>query len=193
MLCIRDRRRLRQAKANAEALKRFIDLAGTCDQQIPLAQVSVLLSVSVRTLSAYVNRHVGMSPAKFMRRQRLMKARERLLAGDTVTHAAVEFGFWNLSVFARYYREQFGELPSETRRAINSRNNAMDDKPKLTPDDLTMRAADTVGFTQPSPQWLSFPCGLRINMGTGAVDIPPGLSLDEASRAFWEGLGRLFR
>jgi AraC-like DNA-binding protein len=194
VLCIRDRRRLRQAKANAEALTRFIDLAETCDQQIPLAQVSVLLSVSVRTLSAYVNRHVGMSPAKFMRRQRLMKARERLLAGDTVTHAAVEFGFWNLSVFARYYREQFGELPSETRRAINSRNKAMDDKPKLTPADLTMRAADSsVGFNQTPNRWLSFPCGLRINMETGAVDIPAGLTLDEASRAFWEGLGRLFR
>jgi len=121
-----------------------------------------------------------------------MKARELLLAGETVTHAAVEFGFWNLSVFARYYRAQFGELPSETRRTVEGKT--MDDKPKLTPADLTMSAADTVGpFTQPSPRYLSFPCGLRINMDTGAVEIPDGLTIDEASRAFWEGLGRLFR
>jgi len=122
----------------------------------------------------------------------MMRARELLLAGQSVTHAAVEFGFWNLSVFARYYRAQFGELPSETlRRAIEGKT--MDEKPKLTPEDLTMRAGASIGFQQPSPRWLSFPCGLRINMDTGEVDIPPGLTLDEASRAFWEGLGRLFR
>jgi transcriptional regulator GlxA family with amidase domain len=115
VLCIRDRRRLRQAETNAEALKRFIALAETCDQQLPLAQVSVLLSVSVRTLSTYVNRHVGMSPAKYMRRQRLMRARERLLAGETVTSAATGLGFWQFGRFAQLYREHFGELPSETR------------------------------------------------------------------------------
>jgi hypothetical protein len=39
--------------------------------------------------------------------------------------------------------------------------------------------------------WLSFPaCGLRINMDTGQVVIPDGLTLDEASRQFWEQLCR---
>jgi hypothetical protein len=41
--------------------------------------------------------------------------------------------------------------------------------------------------------WLTFAtCGLRINMRTGEVVIPEGLSLDEASRAFWEGLSRVY-
>jgi hypothetical protein len=32
------------------------------------------------------------------------------------------------------------------------------------------------------------PCGLRISFKTGEVVIPESLTLDEASRAFWEGL-----
>lgn len=36
--------------------------------------------------------------------------------------------------------------------------------------------------------WLTFSCGLRINVATGEVVIPDGLTLPEASRAFWEGL-----
>ena len=53
-----------------------------------------------------------------------------------------------------------------------------------------------IGFVQmddstKSAQWLTFsPCGLKINLNTGEVIIPQGLTLDEASRAFWEGLGQ---
>ena len=38
--------------------------------------------------------------------------------------------------------------------------------------------------------WLSFACGLRINVATGEVVIPEGLALDDASRAFWDALAR---
>ena len=55
----------------------------------------------------------------------------------------------------------------------------------------------TVSFmqlTNPQPyEWLTFmPCGLRISFKTGEVVIPEGLTLDEASRAFWEGLCRYY-
>jgi hypothetical protein len=56
--------------------------------------------------------------------------------------------------------------------------------------------SDTTGtvtsFMQLNPQlyeWLTLmPCGLRISFKTGEVVIPESLTLDEASRAFWEGL-----
>lgn len=42
-------------------------------------------------------------------------------------------------------------------------------------------------------QWLTFnPSGLRINLKTGEVVIPEGLTLDDASRAFWEGLRQYY-
>jgi hypothetical protein len=58
------------------------------------------------------------------------------------------------------------------------------------PDDLV-----TIGkfhiTAAPVVDWLTFAAsGLRINMRTGEVVIPEGLSLDEASRAYWEGLSK---
>jgi hypothetical protein len=42
-------------------------------------------------------------------------------------------------------------------------------------------------------QWVTFmPCGLRINMRTGEVVIPEDLTLDDASREFWQGLQQAF-
>jgi AraC family ethanolamine operon transcriptional activator len=96
-------------------------LAETCDQLMLLPQVSRLVGLPLRTLSRVVGEHCGMPPAQFMRERRMLKARARLLAGDNVTAAACEFGFWNLSVFARNYRAQFGELPSVTVRRCRSR------------------------------------------------------------------------
>jgi len=70
----------------------------------------------------------------------------------------------------------------------------METEGKLTVADLTMRTSGSIGFNNPPPpQWLQFACGLRINLLTGEVQIPPDLSLDDASRAFWESIGRLVR
>ena len=96
-------------------------MAETCDQLMLLPQVSRLVGLPLRTLTALINERCGMPPAQFMRERRMLKARARLLAGDNVTAAACEFGFWNLSVFARNYRAQFGELPSVTVRRCRSR------------------------------------------------------------------------
>jgi hypothetical protein len=52
----------------------------------------------------------------------------------------------------------------------------------------------TIQLANPTAMdWITFnPCGLQINMKTGEVVIPEGLSLDEASLAFWEGVRRAF-
>jgi hypothetical protein len=42
--------------------------------------------------------------------------------------------------------------------------------------------------------WLALmPSGIRIDMETGEVVIPEGLSLTDASRAFWEAVSRIAR
>jgi transcriptional regulator GlxA family with amidase domain len=60
----------------------------------------------------------GTSPAHFIRMKRLSQCRERLLdrefAPPLVKDVALAFGFHEMGRFARYYRETFGELPSET-------------------------------------------------------------------------------
>lgn len=97
-------------------VRRFIAIAETCDDRLALPDIAQRLGTSTRSLTTYVSRQLGISPARYMRRQRLLRARALLLAGEGVTRAAYEIGFWNLGIFARYYRAEFGELPSETLR-----------------------------------------------------------------------------
>jgi transcriptional regulator GlxA family with amidase domain len=59
-----------------------------------------------------------------MRRLRLAAAREQLSRpGDrtTVTEVALSLGFLHLPRVPRYYREAFGEHPSETLRSARRR------------------------------------------------------------------------
>lgn len=73
------------------------------------------VGVSVRTLHDAVKRYRGMSLHRYLRLRRLWLVRQRLLAGvDSVKACALACGFWHLGDFARSYRLQFGETPSET-------------------------------------------------------------------------------
>lgn len=58
---------------------------------------------------------------RYLRQQRLKQVNQTLKANTkaqpiTVTQAAIASGFTNLGVFARYYHQEFGELPSRTRQ-----------------------------------------------------------------------------
>jgi AraC-like DNA-binding protein len=78
-------------------------------------ELAAHIGVSVRTVHDAVQRYRGMSLHRYLRLRRLWLVRRRLIAGaDSVKAAALAYGFWHLSDFAQYYREQFGETPSET-------------------------------------------------------------------------------
>ena len=72
--------------------------------------------VSVRGLNQLCQRHHGTSPMALLRNRRLDAVRARLQQQPSpcVTDAALEFGFGHLGRFSSYYRERFGELPSQT-------------------------------------------------------------------------------
>jgi AraC-like DNA-binding protein len=55
---------------------------------------------------------VGVPPHHYIIRLRLLEAARRLEGGDSVTHAAFESGFENLSHFTRSFRRWFGIRPS---------------------------------------------------------------------------------
>jgi AraC-like DNA-binding protein len=78
-------------------------------------ELAVRIGVSVRTMHDAVQRYRGMSLHRYLRLRRLWLVRRRLVAGaDSVKAAALAYGFWHLGDFAQAYREQFGEIPSET-------------------------------------------------------------------------------
>lgn len=83
---------------------------------VALEDLARAAGVSVRSLNMLCQRHHGESPMTLLRNMRLdaVRARLRESPGHCVTDAALEFGFGHLGRFSSYYRERFGELPSQT-------------------------------------------------------------------------------
>ncbi|NQE49391.1 AraC family transcriptional regulator [Herbaspirillum rubrisubalbicans] len=84
---------------------------------LALADLAGAAGVSERALNALCHQQYGVAPMDLLRNIRLDAVRERLLTqpGANVTDTAFEFGFGHLGRFSAYYRERFGELPSQTR------------------------------------------------------------------------------
>lgn len=56
--------------------------------------------------------------------------------------------------------------------------------PQDQPEIFTLTASSITAHN------LTFGSGISINMATGDVTIPEGLTIDDASRQFWEAVGR---
>jgi AraC family ethanolamine operon transcriptional activator len=87
-----------------------------------IQELSRNLNVSPRQLYRSFHAEVGISPAKYLQRYRLTRARFELLAADpaetTVTSVALFWGFWELGRFAVEFRKLFGESPSKTLTSV---------------------------------------------------------------------------
>ena len=76
--------------------------------------------LSVRTLYATFRDQLGTTPKHYLRSVRLAGARQELVdlaSTATVAEIARRWGFLNLGLFARQYREAYGELPLRSRKA----------------------------------------------------------------------------
>jgi AraC family ethanolamine operon transcriptional activator len=61
----------------------------------------------------------GITPKQYLQATRLQRVRERILRSDpssSIAENAAHWGFWHMGQFAADYRNQFGELPSQTMR-----------------------------------------------------------------------------
>ena len=74
------------------------------------------IGVPRRTMHRSFKDIYGIGPQGFLRLMRLHHFRKTLLCGDaiSVTDAALSAGFEHFGRAARYYRQQFGELPKQT-------------------------------------------------------------------------------
>jgi AraC-like DNA-binding protein len=104
---------------HASTLRRVEALfAETHGDRFRLADACRTLGISQRTLNRACHRLYGLSANALLRNMALNRVREALLEASpdeqTVTAVALAHGFNHLGRFARYYREQFGEPPSET-------------------------------------------------------------------------------
>ncbi|MCK9511961.1 MAG: AraC family transcriptional regulator [Pigmentiphaga sp.] len=104
-------------RADAERLsrlERYLD--SHLGSSLTLADLAAAAGVSPRLLNLLCQRHFGLAPMAWLRQRRLEAARELLQRQPerSVTDIALEFGFGHLGRFSAYYRQRYGELPSDT-------------------------------------------------------------------------------
>ena len=86
-------------------------------ERITLSDLEQASGMSARTLQYAFLQHFQCTPMQWVRQQRLQYARECLQkahCGDSVARIACACGFSNQGVFAAFYLQRFGELPSQT-------------------------------------------------------------------------------
>jgi AraC family transcriptional regulator, ethanolamine operon transcriptional activator len=86
-------------------------------EPICVADISAALRICPRTLRYSFEHVLGISPTRYLLASRLNRARREL--ASTGAHSSIQCiasraGFWHMGRFAKYFRETFGELPSQT-------------------------------------------------------------------------------
>jgi AraC family transcriptional regulator, ethanolamine operon transcriptional activator len=118
-----DPRRLRLC---SEILRNTIKLVeSNPDEMLDLRSMSKATGLSPRTLQRTFQTEYGLCPQEWLRVERLNRVREELLDtrfDTSVTDAATRWGFFHLGRFSQYYRQLFGERPSQTMLAASHRN-----------------------------------------------------------------------
>lgn len=96
---------------------RDLTLAQNLDP-LTIGDICTTLNISRRTLNHAFQQVLGITPVAYMRNIRLHKIRAELQYKsqqiNNIACVASHWGFWHMSLFSRYYRELFGECPSET-------------------------------------------------------------------------------
>jgi AraC-like DNA-binding protein len=94
------------------------------DAPIGLSDLTAGTGLSRTQLNAYCQEIFDCSPMSLVRRLRLKAARADLLRDPTqnLTAITMRYGFEHQSRFAQYYRVEFGELPSDTKRTLIGRS-----------------------------------------------------------------------
>ena len=107
------------SSAAPPSIRKAIDfIQAHLDLAINLSEVAKAAGLGLRGLQDGFSKHVGESPGRFIRNRRLDAAFADLRAGNSgnVTEVATRWQFSNPGVFAKYFHERFGRMPSSLRK-----------------------------------------------------------------------------
>jgi len=110
-----DRRRLRLCDEILRDTMKLVE--GDPSEILDLHAMTKTTGLSPRTLQRTFQMEYGLCPQEWLRVERLNRVREDLLDPnnrDSITDSATRWGFFHLGRFSQYYRELFGERPSQT-------------------------------------------------------------------------------
>lgn len=107
--------------APGASLERILDyIERNLKLELPAQALAEQACMSLRSLYALFDRHLGTTPKQYVRQRKLQRLHECLADPScsvrSVTELAMDYGFMHLGRFAESYRQQFAELPSETFR-----------------------------------------------------------------------------
>lgn len=89
-----------------------------------MSDLCLATGVSERTLRNIFIEYFGVGPMRLLKARQLREIRAALIAAEgaeqRVASVAARFGVWDLSAFARNYKNLYGETPSTTLRAHSS-------------------------------------------------------------------------
>lgn len=101
-----------------QTLKRALQqLESDTSNSMTVSSLCQAVGASYSTLERAFVEEFDIPPKTYIRIRRLTAVQKELARPDykgTISDAAQEWGFWHMSAFAKDYRKQFGELPSET-------------------------------------------------------------------------------
>jgi AraC-like DNA-binding protein len=155
-------------------------LDGRPDEPIKLDILAAVAGVRPRTLETHFKTYLRTTPLGWVRRSRLARARQQLLAADeqaSVTNIAIANGFSELGRFAAQYRRQFRELPSQTLNAARSESNGTDEFADEALR-LSWRALDSAFIVGPGP------CSAALGDAERAQELAPHQGLPRAIEAW---------
>jgi len=109
--------KLEDSSYTSIANKSYFYIRTHADCTIDMCDISEATKTSERTLQRSFKRYYNTTLQNFIKIHRLHQVHKDLLANfkrKTITEIALDHGFSHLSRFSQYYKEFFGELPSET-------------------------------------------------------------------------------
>lgn len=114
-----DRLRRRDDEALPRHVQRAVDyMREHIEDPLTVGDIARAACISVRALEQGFKRHCNTTPLAWLREQRLERVHHVLsrqgLDSEPITTIAYRHGFAHLGRFAGYYRERFGETPSQT-------------------------------------------------------------------------------
>ena len=105
------------------------------DEPVTVRELRQHANASRSTLERAFRDKYGVMPKAYLTAHRLNGVRKMLKAPDSsacrISEIAGRWGFWHMSQFAADYRDQFGELPSETLTRVLGTRPVKRPKPKI--------------------------------------------------------------
>ncbi|MNP21003.1 Transcriptional activator FeaR [compost metagenome] len=105
----------------AVSLERILDyIDRNLKHELPAEALAEQACMSLRSLYALFDRQLGVTPKQYVRQRKLEQVHACLNDAScsvrSVTELAMDYGFLHLGRFSEIYRQQFGQLPSQTLR-----------------------------------------------------------------------------